>query len=89
MLHRLFIGRCRKSVFNYIQDWVPADREPSPTGGFGNRLRHLHQRLHRIHLVDFAAVREKDPLYQGFVVPYCRCGTPLSDHEVALGYDEA
>ena len=34
---------------------------------------------------------EKDLLYQGFkVVPYCpRCGTPLSDHEVALGYDEA
>ncbi len=24
------------------------------------------------------------------MVPYCpRCGTPLSDHEVALGYDEA
>ncbi len=34
---------------------------------------------------------EKDLLYQGFkVVPYCpRCGTPLSDHEVALGYDDA
>ena len=34
---------------------------------------------------------EKDLLYQGFkVVPYCpRCGTPLSDHEVALGYEEA
>ena len=34
---------------------------------------------------------DKGLLYQGFkVVPYCpRCGTPLSDHEVALGYDEA
>jgi len=33
---------------------------------------------------------EKDLLYQGFkVVPYCpRCGTPLSDHEVAQGYEE-
>ncbi len=33
---------------------------------------------------------DKDLLYQGFkVVPYCpRCGTPLSDHEVALGYQE-
>jgi isoleucyl-tRNA synthetase len=30
-------------------------------------------------------------LYQGFkVVPYCpRCGTPLADHEVAQGYQEA
>jgi isoleucyl-tRNA synthetase len=30
-------------------------------------------------------------LYQGFkVVPYCpRCGTPLSDHEVAQGYKDA
>src|SRR4030065_67272 len=34
---------------------------------------------------------DKDLLYQGYkVVPYCpRCGTPLSDHEVALGYDES
>ncbi len=34
---------------------------------------------------------DKGLLYQGFkVVPYCpRCGTPLSDHEVALGYDDA
>ena len=33
---------------------------------------------------------ENDLLYQGYkVVPYCpRCGTPLSDHEVALGYKE-
>jgi isoleucyl-tRNA synthetase len=33
----------------------------------------------------------KGLLYQGFkVVPYCpRCGTPLSDHEVALGYEQA
>src|SRR5690606_36981503 len=29
-------------------------------------------------------------LYQGYkVVPYCpRCGTPLSSHEVSLGYEE-
>jgi isoleucyl-tRNA synthetase len=34
---------------------------------------------------------DKDLLYQGFkVVPYCpRCGTPLSDHEVAQGYADA
>ena len=33
---------------------------------------------------------DKDLLYQDYkVVPYCpRCGTPLSDHEVALGYEE-
>jgi isoleucyl-tRNA synthetase len=34
---------------------------------------------------------DKDLLYQDYkVVPYCpRCGTPLSDHEVAQGYREA
>ena len=34
---------------------------------------------------------DKGLLYQGYkVVPYCpRCGTPLSDHEVALGYADA
>jgi isoleucyl-tRNA synthetase len=33
---------------------------------------------------------EKDLLYQGYkVVPYCpRCGTPLSSHELSLGYKE-
>ena len=33
---------------------------------------------------------DKDLLFKGYkVVPYCpRCGTPLSDHEVALGYEE-
>ncbi len=33
---------------------------------------------------------DKKLLYQGHkVVPYCpRCGTPLSDHEVALGYED-
>ncbi|MFN8448591.1 MAG: isoleucine--tRNA ligase, partial [Anaerolineae bacterium] len=33
---------------------------------------------------------EKNLLYKGLkVVPYCaRCGTPLSSHEVALGYDD-
>jgi isoleucyl-tRNA synthetase len=34
---------------------------------------------------------DRNLLYQGFkVVPYCpRCGTPLADHEVAQGYQEA
>ena len=33
---------------------------------------------------------DRELLYKGYkVVPYCsRCGTPLSDHEVALGYEE-
>lgn len=42
-------------------------------------------------MVDIKTFWDKDLLYQGFkVVPYCpRCGTPLSDHEVAQGYREA
>ena len=33
---------------------------------------------------------EKDLLFQGYkIVPYCpRCGTPLSSHELSLGYKE-
>ncbi len=33
---------------------------------------------------------DKDLLFQGYkVVPYCpRCGTPLSSHELSLGYKE-
>jgi len=39
-------------------------------------------------LVVISQIWDKGLLYQGYkVVPYCpRCGTPLSNHEVAQGY---
>ena len=82
---------CRESAFSYIQDWEKlTDRI-----AFWVDL----ETAYVTYKNDFVETEwwilkkfwEKGLLYQGFkVVPYCpRCGTPLSDHEVALGYEEA
>lgn len=86
-----FNAECRKSVFNYIQDWERltdriaywVDLETAYVTFTNDYIESIWWILRQFW--------EKDLLYQGFkVVPYCpRCGTPLSDHEVALGYDEA
>ena len=85
-----FNERCRHSAMSYIQDWEKlTDRI-----GFWVDLETAYITFTNDYietvwwiLKQFA---EKDLLYRGFkVVPYCaRCGTPLSDHEVALGYKD-
>ncbi len=81
---------CRESAFTYIQEWEKlTDRigywVDLETAYITYKNEYIESVWHILH--DFW---EKDLLYQGFkVVPYCpRCGTPLSDHEVALGYRE-
>lgn len=82
---------CRESAFSYIQEWEKmtdrmgywADMETAYVTYKNSYIESIWNILKNFW--------EKDLLYQGFkVVPYCpRCGTPLSDHEVALGYDDA
>ena len=86
-----FNEECRKSAFDYIQDWERlTDRI-----AFWVDLKTAYVTYHNEYIVSVWWILRQfwdtDLLYQGFkVVPYCpRCGTPLSDHEVALGYDEA
>jgi isoleucyl-tRNA synthetase len=86
-----FNEECRKSAFDYIQDWERlTDRI-----AFWVDLKTAYVTYHNEYIESVWWILrqfwDKDLLYQGFkVVPYCpRCGTPLSDHEVALGYDEA
>lgn len=86
-----FNAECKKSAFDYIQDWERltdriafwVDLETAYVTFTNGYIESLWWILRQLW--------DKDLLYQGFkVVPYCpRCGTPLSDHEVALGYDEA
>src|SRR5512143_3788548 len=86
-----FNAECRKSAFDYIQDWERltdriafwVDLETAYVTFTNDYIESVWSILRNFW--------DKDLLYQGFkVVPYCpRCGTPLSDHEVALGYDEA
>jgi isoleucyl-tRNA synthetase len=86
-----FNEECRKSAFDYIQDWERlTDRI-----AFWVDLSTAYVTFRNEYIESVWSILrnfwDKDLLYQGFkVVPYCpRCGTPLSDHEVALGYDEA
>jgi isoleucyl-tRNA synthetase len=79
---------CRNSVFTYIQDWEKlTDRI-----GFWVDLDDAYITYKNSYIESvwwlLKSIWDKDLLYQGFkVVPYCpRCGTPLSDHEVAQGY---
>ena len=82
---------CKKSVFTYIQDWEKMTERIA----FWVDLEEAYVTYTNDYIESvwwiLKSFWDKDLLYKGYkVVPYCpRCGTPLSDHEVALGYDEA
>jgi isoleucyl-tRNA synthetase len=85
-----FNEMCRESAFAYIQDW----EKMTDRMGYWVDLETAYVTFKNEYIESIwwilKSFWEKDLLYQGFkVVPYCpRCGTPLSDHEVALGYRE-
>ncbi len=85
-----FNARARSSVFRYQSEWENlSDRigywldyaHPYVTCS-NDYVESVWWLLHRLH--------GKDLLYRGHrVLPYCpRCGTVLSSHELALGYEE-
>jgi len=85
-----FNALCRESVFAYRDDWVALsdrigfwlDYDNAYITCSNEYIESVWSLLKRLHL--------KDMLYQGHrVLPYCpRCGTVLSSHELALGYEE-
>jgi isoleucyl-tRNA synthetase len=82
---------CKKSVFTYIQDWERlTDRIAFWVDLDDAYVTYTNDYIESVWWI-LKNFWDKDLLYKGHkVVPYCpRCGTPLSDHEVALGYDEA
>jgi isoleucyl-tRNA synthetase len=82
---------CRKSVFAYIQDWEKlTDRIAFWVDLEEAYVTYTNDYIESVWWI-LKNFWDKGLLYQGYkVVPYCpRCGTPLSDHEVALGYEEA
>ncbi|MCJ7585924.1 MAG: isoleucine--tRNA ligase, partial [Anaerolineales bacterium] len=81
---------CRKSVFAYIQDWEKlTDRIAFWVDLEDAYVTYTNDYIESVWWI-LKNFWDKDLLYQGYkVVPYCpRCGTPLSDHEVALGYED-
>jgi isoleucyl-tRNA synthetase len=82
---------CRQSAFDYIQEWERlTDRIAFWVDLEEAYVTYTNDYIESVWWI-LKTFWEKGLLYQGFkVVPYCpRCGTPLSDHEVAQGYSEA
>jgi isoleucyl-tRNA synthetase len=85
-----FNARARKSVFKYQSDWEALsdrigywlDYEHPYVTCSSDYIETVWWLLRRLH--------DRDLLYRGHrVLPYCpRCGTVLSSHELALGYEE-
>ncbi|MEZ4725897.1 MAG: class I tRNA ligase family protein [Caldilineaceae bacterium] len=85
-----FNRRCRVSAMEYIKEW---ERLTDRMGFWVDK-----EEAYVTFRPDYVESRwwilrqfwDKELLYQGYkVVPYCpRCGTPLSSHELSLGYKD-
>jgi isoleucyl-tRNA synthetase len=82
---------CRKSAFEFIKDWEHFTERLGFWVDLSDAyVTYTNEYIESVWWI-LKTFWDRGLLYQGFkVVPYCpRCGTPLSDHEVALGYAEA
>lgn len=82
---------CRDSVFTYVQEFEKlTDRIGYWVDLSKAYVTYTNTYIESVWWI-LKSLWDKNLIYQGFkVVPYCpRCGTPLSDHEVAQGYDQA
>ena len=81
---------CRESAMEYIRDWEKLTERMA----FWVDLDTAYVTFHNEYVESLWWIMkqlwEKDLLFQGHkIVPYCpRCGTPLSSHELSLGYKE-
>ena len=84
-----FNQKCRESVFKYLEDW----KEITRLTGYWVDLDDAYVTLTSEYIESVWSILknffDRDLLYQGHrIVPFCpRCGTGLSSHEVAQGYD--
>jgi len=83
-----FNEKCRTSVFKYVREWEEFTDKIGNWIDMDDPYITLHNEYIESVWWILKQIWDKDLLYQGYkVVPYCsRCGTPLSDHEVAQGY---
>ncbi|HEY4322090.1 MAG TPA: isoleucine--tRNA ligase [Gemmatimonadales bacterium] len=85
-----FNRRCLESVFTYRDEWV----DLSNRIGYWLDYDHAYVTCTKEYIESvwwlLRQLHDKNLLYRGHrVLPYCpRCGTTLSSHELALGYEE-
>ncbi len=86
-----FNEECRKSVFDYIQEWEKLTDRIAFWVDLGDAyVTYTNDYIESVWWI-LKSFWERDLLFKRYkIVPYCpRCGTPLSDHEVAMGYADA
>lgn len=85
-----FNEMCKESVWEYLSDWEALTERMA----FWVSLDDAYVTMKTDYIESLWWILkqfwDKGLLYQGYkVVPYCpRCGTPLSSHELSLGYKE-
>lgn len=85
-----FNEKCKESIFKYKAEWD----ELTERMGYWIDLAEPYITFHNNYVESVWWILkqffDKGLIYKGFkVVPYCpKCGTPLSSHEVALGYQD-
>jgi len=85
-----FNDHCRQSAFKYIKQWEAMTERL----GCWLDMEHPYITLDNSYIEScwwiMKELWDKGLIYQGYkVTPHCpRCGTSLSSHEVALGYEE-
>ncbi len=85
-----FNEECRKSVWKYKKEWEELTR----TMGYWVDLDHPYITFENNYIESiWWALKQyfdKEMIYKGYKIqPYCpRCETPLSSHEVSLGYKD-
>ena len=85
-----FNTKCRESVLRYVNEW----EEMSTRIGFHLDMPASYITMSEEYIESvwwsLKQIYEKKLLFKGHkVIPYCtRCGTPISSHEVAQGYQE-
>jgi isoleucyl-tRNA synthetase len=85
-----FNTRCRESVFGYLKEWEAMTERIA----FWVDLKHPYITMDNKYIETvwwtIKQMWDKGLVYQGYrVTPHCpRCGTSLSSHEVAQGYQD-
>ena len=85
-----FNRMCQESVWEYLSDWEALTERMA----FWVSLEDAYVTMNNEYVQSLwwilKQLWDKGLLFEGYkVVPYCpRCGTPLSSHELSLGYQE-
>ncbi|MBA7575863.1 Isoleucine--tRNA ligase [subsurface metagenome] len=85
-----FNAQCRESVDGYLKEWEAITERIAFWVDMGNAYVTMNNTYIETVWWAIKQMWDKGLVYQGYrVTPHCpRCGTSLSSHEVALGYQD-